>query len=187
MIEGGKNITAMDILRSLAMGAAIIIAMSSIQGSRKIIKGIKHELKSKKLKEEYLMQKFYYLRRKKLISFVKNGNEIEMVITENGRKKFLKYNCEGMKIPRPKLWDRKWRLVFFDVPEIKKRARDALVYKLKNLGFLKFNASVWVYPYECRNEIDLVAQFFGVDKFVHYATLSDVTNEAELRYKFGLS
>ena len=174
------------ILKGLATGTAITLILFSSRVAKRIIRDIKHELKDKNLKKKYLMRKFYYLRERELVSFVEKGDEIEIVITEKGRRSVLKYDIEMMKIDRPKRWDGKWRLVFFDIPESKKKARDALVFKLRDLGFVKFNNSVWVFPYECRKEVDFISEFFDVAKYVHYAVASDITNEQALMSVFKI-
>src|SRR3989344_5486577 len=114
-LENGKSVLK-EILKALALGAGIALVLSSPQGTRKLIRGIKHEFRGRKLKREYLLRKFYYLRDRGLVSFIDNGDEAEIIITENGRKLVLKYNIDNMKIERPNVWDKKWRLVFFDIP-----------------------------------------------------------------------
>ena len=175
-----------EILRALALGVAITLVLSSPYAAKKIIKGIRHELKNRKLKKEYLMQKFYYLRKKGLISFVEKGDEVEIIITEDGKKYVLKYDIESIVVNKPRTWNGEWQLVFFDIPESFKTARDALVNKLKDLGFIKFNASVWIYPYECQREIDFISEFFNIGKYVHYAKVSRITNEGALKTVFKI-
>ncbi|MBI5140401.1 MAG: hypothetical protein HZA94_03070 [Candidatus Vogelbacteria bacterium] len=185
MVERNKNILK-EILYVLALGGAITLALTSPYVAKKIISSIRHELQNKKLKKEFLLQKFYYLRRKDLISFVEKDDEVEIVITENGRKQLLKYNFDGMKVGRPTIWDGRWRLVFFDIPESKKAARNALVCKLKDLEFVRFNNSVWVFPYECQKEIDFIGEIFEVGQYVHYAVVAQITNDDALRSVFRL-
>jgi CRISPR-associated endonuclease Cas2 len=45
-----------------------------------------------------------------------------------------------------KPWDKKWRLVSFDIPEKQRLVRDNLRKQLKILGFKHFQRSVWVSP-----------------------------------------
>lgn len=185
IMEKNKTILK-DILHLLVLGGAITIALTSPYAAKRIISGIKHELRNRKLKKEFLMQKFYYLRRKNLISFVEKDTKIEIIITENGKKQLLKYNFDEMKVDCPNRWDEQWRLVFFDIPESKKTARNALVCKLRDLGFVRFNNSVWVFPYECQKEIDFVGEVFEVGKYVHYAIVAQITNDDALRSVFHL-
>jgi len=71
---------------------------------------------------------------------------------------------DALKIRRPQKWDRKWRIVIFDISELKKFYREAFRGKLKELGFYPLQKSVWVHPFECRDEIELLRKFFSLDQ-----------------------
>ena len=43
-----------------------------------------------------------------------------------------------------KEWDGKYRIVFFDIPEKDRAARDLLRAKLKEIGFVGWQKSVWI-------------------------------------------
>ena len=91
-----------------------------------------------------------------------------------------------MKINIPPKWDGFWRIVIFDVPEKFKKARNALSGKIKRPRFFPVAKSVFVYPFECRNEIDFVSEFFGTGKFVHYIVAKELDGEKFLKQHFGL-
>ncbi len=60
-----------------------------------------------------------------------------------------------------------WRIVLFDIPEDAKIKREVLRGKLKELGFTMIQRSVWVIPYPCEDDINMLKNFFGfTDK--HY-------------------
>ena len=59
-------------------------------------------------------------------------------------------------------------MVIFDIPEQHKRARESLRLKLKNLNFYQLQKSVFVFPYHCKNEIEFIAEFFRIKKFITY-------------------
>lgn len=182
-----KHSIAREILQGLGAGIGITIALSSPYGSRKIIKSIKSEIfRNKKINEDYLKNQLYYLRKRKLISFVKNKDKTKIELTENGKKYILKYKYDEIKIKRPVFWDNKWRIVIFDIPEKKRRARDAMRIKLKELGLVKFNDSVWVYPYECQREVYFVVEYWGIGQYVHYIKATSITNEKQLRRIFNI-
>jgi phenylacetic acid degradation operon negative regulatory protein len=50
-------------------------------------------------------------------------------------------------------WDKKWRMVIFDIPEVTRRDRDFLRSQLQWLGFLELQKSVWIFPYEIKSEL----------------------------------
>lgn len=66
-------------------------------------------------------------------------------------------------------WDRRWRLVIFDIPESKRKLRDQFRNFLRQLGFGQLKSSVWlspwnkgekVKPYIKRHHLgDIVTQF----------------------------
>lgn len=103
------------------------------------------------------------------IWFFKEGKNKERVaLTERGRRRWLEYQFLNLKLEPQKRWDRKWRLVLFDIPESKKKVRDALRRKLKDLGFVEFQKSVFVYPFPCKDEINFVLNFYNISEHVCY-------------------
>lgn len=133
-----------------------------------------------------LSKTFWQLRKKNIIEYQEDGNNIRIILTETGKRKILSYKFDDLKIEKPEHWDFQWRLVAFDIPETKKRARGALVQKMKELGLIQFQKSLWLYPYECKDEVDFIAEIFEVGKYVHYIVVSKMTNDKLLRRKFGL-
>jgi len=55
-----------------------------------------------------------------------------------------------------KKWDGKWFIVVFDVPEVERNKRNFLRKFLNEIGFFLYQQSVYVFPYECEEEIKLV-------------------------------
>ena len=86
-------------------------------------------------------------------------------LSERGLNKGLIENIEHF-IKRPKKWDKLWRVIIFDIPVEKNKARTALRRKLQEIGFYQIQKSVFVYPYPCEKEIMFVGKFFGVEKFI---------------------
>ncbi|MEK7552510.1 MAG: hypothetical protein AAB505_00155 [Patescibacteria group bacterium] len=111
---------------------------------------------------------------------------IDLVITKEGKLHVSRFNLETMKIKQPNRWDGRWRTVFFDIPEKKRSARDALRDKLRDLGFVEFQKSVFVHPYPCESEIDFIIEFFDIRSYVRYAELTKLTNDAPLKLRFNL-
>ncbi len=109
------------------------------------------------------------LKLKGMVDFIKSGDGIERVrLTQPGRARALRYQFQNLELQRPKRWDGRWRLVLFDIPESKKKIRDALRRKLKDLCFHEFQKSVFVCPYSCRDEINFVINFFDIADHVWY-------------------
>ena len=151
----------------------------------KIIKETSKEwekINKERLKE--IIKEFY---QEKLVEYREKPDEsIEIVLTEKGKIKALEGKIDELEVKIPKTWDKLWRVVIFDIPEKKKKARDALRRKLKELGFLEFQKSVFIFPYECKDEIEFIVEVFEIRKYVRYLVVKEITNEEELLLKFKL-
>jgi len=179
-----SKLTHRKILEYLASGA-LISATILLSGSRSW-QLLKTFLKYQKFKRSRFRDMLIRMKKSRLISIVSKGGETYLVITDKGHKHLQKYQFEDLQIAKPKYWDGKWRMVIFDIPERFKKAREALRHKLKDLGFYQFQKSVFVYPYECRNEIDFVSSFFGINKYVSYLLVEDADAKHFLQSHFHL-
>ena len=77
----------------------------------------------------------------------------------------------------------------FDIPTkpaIYNNARNALREKIKELGFVQMQKSVWVYPYECEDEILFLAEVYYVEKFIDMLVAERVMHEEKFKCKFKL-
>lgn len=109
------------------------------------------------------------LRERRYVRYEERGKNTYITITEKGKKRLRQFEFDTVALPEPpRHWDRKWRVVIFDVPEKKKRERKIFRDKLDNLGFLALQRSVYVYPHSCEDEVDFLCQFIDVDRYVHY-------------------
>ncbi|MDP3764181.1 MAG: hypothetical protein Q8Q95_01005 [bacterium] len=151
----------------------------------RVLKGISKEWK--RINKQSLEKAIFNLYRSKLIREQENPDgSLTMILTDKGKRKAITFNVDNMEINRPKVWDKKWRLVLFDIPEKHKPAREALRETLKRLGFYEYQKSVLVQPYECQSEIDFVVEYFEIRPWVRLITASTLDNELHLRKIFGL-
>lgn len=155
---------AKDLLLILAAGGLISLAFVAPPLAGMVAKEIRWHERAK------FNQRLERLRRRKLVSITVADGVTKVEITREGRKKALEYKFDEMKIKTPPKWDGKWRLVIFDVKETKRRQRDRLRDKLKEIGFCALNESVLIYPYPCRDEVEFIRQVFGVGAEVMYLT-----------------
>lgn len=131
-----------------------------------------------------LINEFYHDRLVDMVDI--SDEETRVVLSEKGKLRAIQFKIDDMEIKKPKKWDGKWRIVMFDIPEKIRNARDALRHKLRELGFYELQKSVLVYPFECRDEIDFIAEVFNIRQHVRYGRLEHITNEAELIKHFDL-
>ncbi len=151
----------------------------------KIIKKISKEWR--KINERALRSAIRKLYQSKLIDYKEsNDGTVLMTLTSSGKKKIVQFDLDSMKIKKPRHWDHLWRLIIFDVPEEKRQGRRALVAKLKELGFCSVQKSVFIYPFECKNEIDFITEIFNLRPYVRLFIVKETDIELDLKNKFNL-
>jgi|SRR3989344_123165 len=124
----------------------------------------------------------YRLSRKGLIIF-EDGHYSPTV---NGKKLLAEWQGLNYKIKIPRKWDKKWRVIIFDIPEKKRRIRDQVREILLAAGFQRLQDSVWVYPYDCEDVIGLMKTDLGIGKYLLYMIVDQIENDRFLRMYFGL-
>lgn len=166
------------------------IALSSPYGSGRITKEFMEYLEDKLTPEEMegiqsgkVSQALYRLRKRKIIDIFEKDGLVHIYLTEKGKKRTIKADLNKISIQQPDVWDNKWRMVMFDIPEDKRSAREALRKKLKNLKLFQFQKSVWIYPYDCQREIDLIASVFDIGEHITILT-AKIDNDGPLREYF---
>lgn len=106
-----------------------------------------------------------------------------VTVTDEGRVVSKEKELGGLQ---PKEWDKKWRLVFFDIPEEKKKQRDAFRYQLQKAGFMEFQRSAFIYPHSCFREIERIAGELNLDEHIVMVTAETLSNEFKFKKHFGL-
>lgn len=114
------------------------------------------------------------------------GTQKVVHLTDKGEK-FLALVGEGQfKLKKPKKWDGKWRVLIFDIPERRRRAREQIRLKLLRLGFCRLQDSVWVIPYDCEDLIALLKVDLRIGKDLLYIIADKIENDRVLRRHFLL-
>lgn len=179
------NSLAAKILKGIALGGLVILAASSPYFGINLLSGFKKKSSKKDWWKFYRSLK--YLNRRGYVKLaVTADGKISVKIARAGEIILKKVDIDLLKIVEPKTWDGKWRLVIFDVPVSKSRSRMALTEKLKDLGFIMVQKSVWAYPYECRDEISILRKFYEIERCVSYLEVVTVEDELDWRGKFNL-
>lgn len=168
-----------DIFRWLAISGAVYIAASSPYFITNVIRAFK---RAKKYGKKRTYDAFYQLQREGCVRIKEENKQIYISLTDKGRKKAGWLQIDKLKIKKPKRWDGKWRIVIFDIPQSKMIHREALRGKLKHLGFRQLQKSVWTCPFNCKDEIDLLRDFFGFsEKEIRLVVAERIGDDKELR------
>ena len=172
------------IILLLLSGLALGLSGSPRQSFR-IIRIAKKEWK--KINSTQLKRSVSALYNLGVVSAKKNPDgTMDIVLTEKGKRVAKQYSFDSLKIKKPLRWDKKWRIVIFDVPENKRKIRDIFRHQLKQLGFYELQHSVWVYPYKCTGEIQYLIDFFNASKYVHLIEATVISSDNFLKSKFKL-
>ena len=147
---------------------------SLVIGSRKYTRWRTKQIISQLAKQKYVK-----------IDYLSNG-QVRVKITRNGLSRALSYKLELMVLKKPR-WDKKWRVIIFDIPEKHRRLRDVFRMRLKQLGLIELQESVYVCPYPCFNEIEFLRELYGVAFKVLYLLVEKMENDSYLKEKFNLN
>lgn len=170
----------------LLLGGGLALGLSgSPKNYFRILKAIGKEWKEIEGKALHRAIKNLYC--SKLIDIKENEDgTTTLFLNDKGKEKALKYNLDKISIPQMKKWDGKWRVVLFDIPESRKKIRETLRFHLKKMGFFEFQKSVFVHPFECRDEIDYLIEFYNIRPFVRFIVGESIDNELHLKKHFNL-
>ena len=185
------NETTHEILSYLAVAGILAIAVTApyaLVGIARLYASMK-KLSPKQTQIRRIAQALAAAKRSKLIIISeKPEGKFLVELSEKGRRRLKEVDYENLRIPVLKTWDKKWRIVIFDIPHtFQNSIRNAFTLKLKRLGFCLLQKSVWVHPYPCENEIRLLAELLGVSRCVHIIVAESLTNEVKLYRHFQLS
>ena len=172
-----------DVLIALGTGVALYFVLSSPAGTRRLLKGIKKDWSARKARLAVDR-----LQRRRLVGYrQKSTGIIEIELTDAGRKKLLEYQMDDIAPKMPRRWDRKLRIIFSDISEKHKKARDAIRQKFYEWGFYTLQKSVFVFPYQCEDEIAIIRDLFDIpNKDLLIIEATHIGNEPQLKKHFGL-
>ena len=118
------------------------------------------------------------------IIFEEKKGKKYLKLTEKGDRKLREWGVVGYHIDKPKRWDKKWRILTFDIWERRRYVRDKLRLVLRRIGFYQMQRSVWVYPYDCEDFIQLLKADFKVGSGMLYVIADQIENDKVLRKHF---
>lgn len=122
---------------------------------------------------------------KGLVTFVEEDGKRLARITEKGEF-ILKMETEKRAVTKKRKWDKRWRVVIFDIPERRKSVRASLRRFMSEYGFVRLQDSVWIYPYDCEDLIALAKVNFRVGADVLYMIVERLEHDKHLHEHFNL-
>lgn len=158
------------IVGTAAMGPSLPMVLA---GAIKIWREIKREDLGRIIKR---------LEKQQMIAIREVGDKVQIEITEKGKRRLLEYDFEKIE-RKAKKRDGKWRLIVFDIPENKKRNRDAFRRKLLQLGCERLQDSVFVSAFPCKDEVDFLCHYLEISDYVTLVVLDRIERGEQLIFK----
>jgi len=172
---------------ALAMGAAIVIgavAGALAPNIGQLLRFFPGHKKGARFNYQ-LKSALSKLATKGLIVFVEENGKKYARLTDAGKRAFALERAR-IGIVKKKRWDRRWRIVVFDIPERRKNARTRLRTFMQECGFVRLQNSVWVYPYDCEDLIALAKTEFHIGADALYMIVEQIEQDKHLRTHFDL-
>lgn len=152
------------------------------------IKRLLKELKEIEVDEKRIKQSLENLEKKEIIDLVEKNDEIFVHLKNDNNPQVIKYSIKALLElkQKEKKWNKKWFMVFFDVPEIQRNKRDYLRKFLNKIGFYRYQKSVYIFPYECEEEINLIKKIVERAKYMKYIIAEKIEDEDAIKTFFKL-
>lgn len=125
------------------------------------------------------------LKKRGLVESTIRNNQKYIAINKKGRTYIIRHLIQKKKrMP----WDRKWRIVIFDIRETTRRDRNFLRRQLQRFGFTELQKSVWVIPWDVTKELHdfLSACRAELVGDVRFLTVEKIDSDYDLKKRFDL-
>lgn len=127
------------------------------------------------------------LKEKGYLKYDPNNLETRVVLSTEGQVFMNEEVLFDLKFTQPKAWDGKWFVVMFDIPITKaKKTRHLLREKLLEVGFINYQNSVYIFPYQCKSMINDIEKILGLKNCVQTMVVEKADGEESLKKHFNL-
>ena len=154
---------------------------------KEIIKTLK-EVKNLNIEEKKIKKSLESLEKNEIINLEEKGGNIFVKLKDKNNLTVIKYSTKALLDfkKKKKKWNKKWFLVFFDVPEIQRNKRNYLRKFLVDIGFYQYQKSIYIFPYECEKEIILIKKIVEGAKYMKYLVTEKIEDEKLIKSFFKL-
>lgn len=171
----------------LVLGGSVLVTPNFPIVLGTLLKAIE-ELRGIKIPRWKLRRVLKQLEKRQLIDLVRDKEEVFVKVKDKDNVEIVKYSIKELLDlkKRKKRWEGRWFLVVFDVPEKERIKRYFLRKFLKEIGFYPYQQSVYVFPHECKREIDLIKKIVEGGKYANYIIAESLEKEEFLKEYFNL-
>ena len=172
------------ILTTLLVGGMIVIGAAPRLDLLKILGNRKRPQSRLKYQINETLSR---LTRKGLVTFVeKNGRKFARLTPAGTQRLKLEQQKATLLLQKNKRWDKRWRVIIFDVPERRRNMRGRLRAIMQECGFVRLQDSVWVYPHDCEELTVLLKAELKAGFSVLYMVVEKIENDLWLKNHFSL-
>ena len=146
------------------------------------------KIKNLNIEENRVKKSLEKLEEKEIIDIEEKDGKAFVRLKDKNNLTIVKYSIRTLLSlkKKNKKWNKKWFLVFFDVPEIQKNKRDYLRRFLVYIGFHQYQKSIYIFPYECESEVKLIKKIVEGAKYIKYIIAEKIEDENQLKSFFKL-
>jgi DNA-binding transcriptional regulator PaaX len=146
---GENGYSGIDCIGSSSLKAFLILMSGTIKNEPSATRAYRELMRQRLIEVEHLGDTHYRLK-----------------ITPNGAYRLMKLTIDALYIDHMKPWDKKWRVVCFDIPKGKDKERLYLNRRLHELGFTLLQRSMWIHPYDCFETMKQIVDFCNLSRYV---------------------
>jgi len=129
------------------------------------------QYREKKKKEDFI-KLINYLKSRGYLNTKDLKSRKAVILTPKGIEKV--FNIKIKLTKKKKRPDGKWQMIFFDIPETRRRDRDIFRRQLKYLGYQKLQQSIWVSPYDVLTDTQNLIKNYRLGRFVRLLLIEEV-------------
>ena len=142
-----------------------------------------HVKRLRKLTYKEYYDAMYHLHRRGVVRIQKQDGKNFIQLTEKGALETL---FEHAGIEKQNVWDKKWRILTFDIPEDAHLERDRLRSLLKRNNFYKLQASVFIHPFPLNKKAIRYLLEAGLSRYIRIMRVEEMDFDGDLKKHFSL-
>ena len=126
-----------------------------------------------------------YLKDRAKIKIIKKNNQKFLKLTRTGKLQALLARIDQDFKKHP-VWDGKWRLVIWDIPEKSRNDRNRLRQLVKDLDFLQLQKSVFITPYPLPASAVEYLKESKLIRYIRFLRVDKIEDDRYLKKRFAL-
>ena len=134
-----------------------------------------------------LRRSIYHAIGKKYITLTNGERGTTIHLTTAGKQLAGRAAIGLLRPAVPAAWDKKWRIVLFDIPEEFKKSRDGFAASLKQIGFTQIQKSAFAFPHPCFEELAVLMDFHKIRPFITCILAEQLEHSKRLEKLYSLS